>query len=289
MTIKLLFDTDIGSDIDDAFCLAYLLAQDECELLGITTVTGEAKRRAMMASAICTAMGKDVPIVPGRETPLVGEVKQKQAPQAEALSGLDHMKEFPEGGALDFLAETIRENPNDVILLSVGSLTNVGELFLNDPGAAGLLRGLVAMCGDFRSSGPVAEWNASGDPRATEIVFNTPLDLHRSLGLNVTSEVKMSMERVLSTFRSSRAEPVMDFAEVWFRTNDSVTFHDPLAAATVFRDDICRFETGRVKVDIDDGRAFTRWSGDPSGGHEVAVSVDPSIFFEHFCSVLEGE
>jgi len=30
--MKILFDTDIDSDIDDAVCLAYLLAQSECDL-----------------------------------------------------------------------------------------------------------------------------------------------------------------------------------------------------------------------------------------------------------------
>jgi len=41
MPIKVLLDTDIGTDIDDAACLAYLLAQPECDLLGITTITGQ--------------------------------------------------------------------------------------------------------------------------------------------------------------------------------------------------------------------------------------------------------
>ena len=41
---KLLFDTDIGSDIDDAVALAYLLMQPSIDLLGITTVTGEARK-----------------------------------------------------------------------------------------------------------------------------------------------------------------------------------------------------------------------------------------------------
>ena len=58
MPTKVLLDTDIGSDIDDAVCLAYLLAQPECELLGITTVTGEAEKRARMASALCKVAGK---------------------------------------------------------------------------------------------------------------------------------------------------------------------------------------------------------------------------------------
>ena len=65
MTHKILLDTDIGSDIDDAIALAYLLAQPQCELLGITTVTGEPEKRAMMASAQCKLAGRNIPIYPG--------------------------------------------------------------------------------------------------------------------------------------------------------------------------------------------------------------------------------
>jgi inosine-uridine nucleoside N-ribohydrolase len=46
MSVKILIDTDIGGDIDDAVCLAYLLANPECELLGITTVTSRTAERA---------------------------------------------------------------------------------------------------------------------------------------------------------------------------------------------------------------------------------------------------
>ena len=48
MTIKVLLDTDIGSDIDDAVCLAYLLAQPACELLGITTVSGQPEQLSLI-------------------------------------------------------------------------------------------------------------------------------------------------------------------------------------------------------------------------------------------------
>ena len=57
MAEKILLDTDIGSDIDDAVCLAYLLAQPACELVGVTTVSGESVKRAMMVddqSIVCT-------------------------------------------------------------------------------------------------------------------------------------------------------------------------------------------------------------------------------------------
>ena len=55
---KILLDTDIGGDIDDAICLAYLLKEPQCELLGITTVCGESEKRAAIADAICQAAGK---------------------------------------------------------------------------------------------------------------------------------------------------------------------------------------------------------------------------------------
>ena len=53
MTQKILFDTDIGTDIDDALALTYLLTEPRCQLLGVTTVSGEASLRAEMVSTIC--------------------------------------------------------------------------------------------------------------------------------------------------------------------------------------------------------------------------------------------
>ena len=60
---KVILDTDIGSDIDDAICLAYLLSQPECDLLGITTVSGEVRERAKLASALCKTAGREVSIL----------------------------------------------------------------------------------------------------------------------------------------------------------------------------------------------------------------------------------
>ena len=63
---KILFDTDIGSDIDDAVCLSYLLANPQAEIVGITTVSGQPTERAELASCLCIAAGKpDIPIYPG--------------------------------------------------------------------------------------------------------------------------------------------------------------------------------------------------------------------------------
>jgi len=291
IVVKVLLDTDIGSDIDDAVCLAYLLAQPECELLGITTVTGEPERRAMMASALCRIAGQEIPIYPGAADPLVVELRQTQAPQARALSGWPHADTFPAGEAIHFLSRTIRQHPGEVTLLAIGPLTNIGLLFATDPGVASLLKRLVLMCGVFTTHLPgVArrEWNALGDPHATSITYRAPVSVHRSIGLDVTCQAQLSADAVRERFQSRLLEPVRDFAEVWFESSPLITFHDPLAAATIFDDELCGFEHGRVQVETEGthGAGMTVWqAGD--GPHQVALSVDVERFFNAYFSVFE--
>jgi inosine-uridine nucleoside N-ribohydrolase len=285
---KVLLDTDIGSDIDDAVCLAYLLAKPECELLGITTVTGEPVRRAMMASVLCRLAGADIPIYPGAADPLVVEQRQKRAPQARAVEQWPHDADFPVGEAVHFLSRTIRQHPGEVTLLAIGPLTNVGLLFATDPEAASLLKGLVLMCGVFASAG-TREWNAMGDPHATAIAYRAPAAVHRSVGLDVTRLVQLDAETVRKRFQADLLAPVRDFAEVWFESRPVITFHDPLAATTIFRDDICGFEPGRVGVETQGeyGAGLTAWQpGGEAPPHQVALTVDPDRFFEEYFSVF---
>lgn len=291
MSIKIILDTDIGSDIDDAVCLAYLLAQPECELLGITTVTGKADKRAMLASVLCKVAGKHVPIFPGAEEPLLVSQKQKQVPQAAALRRWDHDKEFPQGQAIEFLRQTIHKYPKEVVLLTIGPLSNIGLLFRVDPEIPSLLKGLVMMCGLFtnRQTDYPQMWNAIIDPHATAIVYQATTNIHRSIGVNVTRQVTMNVKQVREKFNCDQLRPVLDFAEVWFQQQNTITFHDPLAAATIFDDQICVFEKGTVDVELTSERlkGMTLWKPGSSGRHEVALEVDSERFFEHYFSVFQ--
>src|SRR5215475_7194644 len=104
MSLKVLLDTDIGSDIDDAVALAYLLAQPRCELLGITTVTGEAAKRAELASVLCRAAGKPrIPVYPGAEEPLLVPARQTVASQFEHIGTWRRQTRFPDAGAVEFM------------------------------------------------------------------------------------------------------------------------------------------------------------------------------------------
>ena len=288
---KVLLDTDIGTDVDDAVCLAYLLCHPDCELLGITTVTGEAEKRASLASVLCKAAGKEVAIYPGEDHPLRGEQRQRLAQQAAALPRWPHQTNFPKGQAVGFLAETIHSHPGEVTLLTIGPLTNIGMLFSAHPEVAELLAGLVIMGGNFDETGPEAgriEWNVAGDLMASEITYKAPVRLHRSLGLNVTQRVMMSAEDVREKFTAPLLRPVLDMAEIWFEGfYPFITYHDPLAAATVFEPELCSYQQGTVRLDNNREPGRTIWQpGGPVSPHQIAMTVDVERYFEHFFSVV---
>lgn len=288
---KILLDTDIGTDIDDAVALAYLLCHPDCELLGITTVTGEAEKRASLASVMCQAAGKDIPIYPGAEHPLQGEQRQPIAQQAAALSRWPHQTDFPMNQAVDFLANAIRTFPGEVTLLTIGPLTNAGMLFSEHPDVAELLAGLVMMGGNFDDTGSEAgrvEWNVVGDPLASEVTYEAPVRVHRSVGLNVTQKVVMSSEAVREKFTAPLMQPVLDMAEIWFAGfYPFITFHDPLAAATIFDPDLCAYQQGTVILDKTEKPGRTIWQpGGSASPHQVAMAVDVARYFQHFFSVV---
>ena len=293
MKTKILLDTDIGTDIDDAVCLAYLLNNPDCELLGITTVTGESVQRAKIASALCMVSGRDIPIYPGAEKPLVIEQKQKIAQQAVALERWNHKKQFPKGEAIEFLRHTIRQNPGEITLLTIGPLTNIGLLFSVDPEIPSLLKSLVMMCGYYERKNKEAypmEWNAFGDYHATKIVFDAGVPVLGAVGLDVTTQVRMSAAEVKSKFNHELLLPVVDFATVWFETfYEYITFHDPLAAVSIFNKDVCAFTKGNVEIEIEDKDrlGLTKWQPCENGKHEVALSVDKHLFFKEYFNVFE--
>lgn len=298
-TTKVLLDTDIDitGDIDDVMCLAYLLAQPACELVGITTVSWATDRRAMVASALCRAAGRRVPILPGAATPLLAPLPQVQARQPDTveravLDRWDHQQQFPRGQAIEFMRQTIRQHPGEVVLLAIGPLTNIALLLAADPELPGLLRGLVVMAGAFAHQHAAAgrrEWNAMLDPHATAMVYRAPVGVHRSVGLDVTERLTLSAEEVREYMRGNRSPVLGDMVEAWFGASGRITFHDPLAAATIFEPGLCRFERGVVEVEVADGRlqGLTYWTPDaPGAPHEVATEVDSARFFEHYFGVV---
>ncbi len=295
--INLLLDTDIGSDIDDAVALAYLLRQSNCTLLGITTVTGEPDKRASLADAVCRAAGRaDVPIHVGTEAPFLIAAKQPKASQAEALSENWPHRDFAKRNtAVAFLRDTIRANPNQITLLAIGPLTNIALIFALDPEIPALLKQMVVMGGRFHTrgqAGETSEWNIICDPHAAAMVFAAKVPRFVAVGLDVTEQCRMPADACRRRFLKASGPLAMvgAMAEVWFRHATQITFHDPLAAALIFAPELCELQPYRISVELGNAQTpgQTLLSHDGAEPHEIAVSVDSAAFFQHYYEIVGG-
>ena len=289
---KILLDTDIGGDIDDAVCLAYLLREPACDLLGITTVCGQSGVRASVADAICRAAGRDVPIVAGMDRPLQPIPLYPTPDGAEALPDWPH-RSYPAGDAPAFLYRKIRAHPHEVILLGIGCMTNLGALFRRYPDAAGLLKGLVVMNGYFGAA-PLKEawenWNAWADPLASSLVFSARTALHRAVPLEVTAQLTLKAEQAGRLLRQDSAlmRAVRAFGEAWLQSSGTLSLHDPLAAAVIFHPELCTYRRGSVRVETEREAAMgaTTFREDPGGNVEIAASVDRERFYRLLSQTL---
>ncbi|GEQ49653.1 nucleoside hydrolase [Tetragenococcus koreensis] len=304
---KVLLDTDIGTEVDDALSLAYLLVHPEIELVGITTVTGEAEKRAKLASVMCEVANQDIPILPGTERPILRSQIENFAPQSAILNQWEHKSKFSNHSAIPFMQKIIRDNPGEITLLGIAPLTNIGLLFAMDPEIPKLLKKLVLMCGsptysrddvgaeemgamnsDDRlvlSSLGIIENNALIDPEAMELTYSANVNERISYGLNVTSQLTDNKgESIQSIFEHPLMKPVYAMAEEWFKDQETLTFHDPLAAVALVHPEICQYEKGdfllNTKNELLSG--FTYWKTNEKGKQKIAVNVDKEQFFHYF-------
>src|SRR5215213_3679802 len=114
---RIIFDTDMGTDVDDALALALILCSPELQLEGVTCVYGDVDLRARMVLKMLQLRGHtDVPVTVGLRQPLLGiqpvfwlghEGHGLLEPEDEALA--------PEREhAVDFIVRTIMENPGQI-------------------------------------------------------------------------------------------------------------------------------------------------------------------------------
>src|SRR5690242_3521920 len=127
MPTPIIFDTDIGTCVDDVLALAVVLGSPELALVGVTCVYGDVDLRARMVRKLLRLHGSlDIPILRGASQPLLRlEPIYWEGHEGEGL--LESGDDIPKAseGAVDFIVRTVRENPGQIHLLALGPLTNV--------------------------------------------------------------------------------------------------------------------------------------------------------------------
>jgi inosine-uridine nucleoside N-ribohydrolase len=245
MAPRVLLDCDPGHD--DA--LAIVAAARYAELLGITTVAGNAplERTTHNALVLRDLLGLDVQVHSGSSRPLVA------APQVATFvhgeSGLDGADlpapTTPLDGtdAVSFIVDTCRR-VEDVWLVPVGPLTNIALALRTAPDIAERIAGISLMGGGtFGNRTPTSEFNIWADPEAAAIVFGYGGRLVMA-GLDVTHRFQATPERISAldalsgTLAAVLADLLRFFSDNYLARHDAgsmlgAAVHDPLAVFAV--------------------------------------------------------
>ncbi|KAF3008009.1 hypothetical protein E8E14_000843 [Neopestalotiopsis sp. 37M] len=311
---KVVVDTDIGTDPDDCLALAYLALHPDCDLLGVTIVTGDVAKRAVIADLLLRVCGRsDVPIHLGRrEVLLKGDgqpnvqsyeyvepllVAKKAAAAGDPPQQQQVVLQRPENTAVDFLRQTIRDNAGEVVLLTIGPLSNVGTLFALDSELPSLCRDIVSMAGKFFDPENPKEWNMLCDETSTGIMLKTPRPRHRFVGLDVTRPCTLQAEQAKQQVYENLGDlgALMEtLGDWWLTKKQRFTFHDPLAAAVIFQPDLCTWKQGKVSLDPNTGATTFEPNTEVTsiegrdGNDIVAATINPDKFFEHYFAIIKN-
>ncbi len=278
--MKVVVDTDIGDDVDDALALALILSSPEIELLGVSTVYGDTQTRARLARVILKAWGRDdIPVAVGSGRPL----EAAQAPRAEINQApiLRELKEeLPppdprEGHRL--LIDCVMSDPGNVSVLTIGAMTDLALALREEPALVEKAAGFVSMAGVVDQER--AEWNVMCDPAAAKECFSKAAIT--MVGLDVTTKCQLPEDAIQALAGGNeRGKLLARFIDLWRGGKKNLpTLHDPLAAGLLANPGFCKTERGIVTVDR---HAYTHFDTDPSGNVLVCVEVDADEFVDFY-------
>ncbi len=142
-TIKIILDTDIGSEMTDAAALTLAAISPEIELLGVTTVTHDSVFRASVAKKFLNLLERrDIPIAAGFGTSGNHEW-EKAIIFPEVYSPSNELDAKP---AWELILDLVNQNPNTT-LVGIGTTTNLAKALEQDPKLPQKVKELVLMGG----------------------------------------------------------------------------------------------------------------------------------------------
>jgi purine nucleosidase len=248
---RVILDTDIGSDVDDALALAVLLGSPEVDLIGCTTVYGDALLRARLTKRLVRLAGRQVTVVPGADATLTGRPVWWAGHEGALFDDLEKERVDDAVDATRFLVDQVAAAPGGIDVVAIGPLTNIANAINADPGFAGRIRHLWIMGGRFDDARP--EHNFASDPEAAQVVFGSGAPITVT-GLEITNTVHLDAEDVRTIAAGGEFGRALE-AEIhqWWRfwKKEWNNPHDPITVLTMLTPELFTFsEPGAVGIDL---------------------------------------
>ncbi|MCO6185797.1 nucleoside hydrolase [Rhizobium sp. L1K21] len=265
---KVIYDTDPG--VDDAMALLFLENHPDIDLVGITTVFGNAyieettnnalflKREWNIAAPVAKGAGQH--FEPNRVSHIPPRAIHGPTGLGPIINPDVTGLETDPRDAPQFIIDTVRAHPHEIVIVAVGRMTNLANALSRDPGIASLVKQVVVMGGAFDHRGnvtPAAEANIHGDPEAADKAFTAPWPVVL-IGLNITHQTSMTRAELASIAEATgaRGKLLNDLSQEYFDFYDRIgddsfegmIVHDSCAAVYAAAPELFETRSGPVRV-----------------------------------------
>ena len=256
---RMIIDCDPGHD--DA--IALILAHRFADVVGITTVSGNAPLSATTANALMVTalLGVDTPVHAGAAGPLVGEPIHAAMVHGESGLGtvdrIVHTRTTASDDAVGYLLDAATA---DTWIVAIGPLTNLALAIERDPSWVNRIAGIAIMGGSAEAGNAtaVAEFNIYADPEAAARVFAAGVDVIMC-GLNLTHQF-LADDALVERLRGIDAPAARFAIQVFNDLHDRMegligrrasALHDPCAVLAVTHPDLIETQPRAVAVEVD--------------------------------------
>ena len=280
---KVILDTDIGTDVDDALALVALMGSKEVDLIGITTVYGDVRLRSAIAMHLCSLVNREIPTFAGEGKTISGREVWVSGSEGKNYENLTSFT--PQiTSAVDFLVNAVVSQPKSIDVIAIGPLTNIARAIQTNLDFVEKVKRVWIMGGDFTQS--KVEHNFKCDIDAARIVLesNVPISI---LDLPSSQKTIIRMEEI-EQIRNAPALGALLYSEImsWIqpRNQDWTIPHDPIAALTLLAPEFFESSpTGKAKIDSE-GMSF--WSESPSGNVVLLNPIQPELAVKRMIELI---
>lgn len=284
---KIIIDTDIGDDVDDAFALALAVRSPELQIVGVMTTFGDTEARAKIVDRFLGEVGQaEIPVLAGKATATKNPMSQRRYGES------GHFVKASHGDAVEFLLEQIRKCPGEITLIAIGPLMNVGAAIDKDAATFRKLKRVVLMGGSIRRGygdlgytapvAPMPEWNILNDVASAQKLFAAGV----SLFVMPLDSTQLKMDEVKRAFLFSQGTAVSNQLTVLYHLwgQETPTLFDPMTIAFVLRPELCPVRAMRIRVDE---KGFTR--EEPGAANaQVCLDSNGEDFFRFYLKRVAG-
>ena len=246
-----IFDTDIGDDIDDALALGLALQSPELDVRLVTTVADDVESRTRLAWKELGLFGRhDVALATGAPEPLLDPRRPDKVAQFTILTPADTVPAAARARAAERIIETLMRSNEKFTIIPVGPLTNIALALREEPRIKDHIERIVLMGGSYFPA--KREYNIYRDRIAAQIVFQSGVPI-TGVGLDVTTKCKLEGADLakIRAARNPASQFLYQLITLWQKDNPNrfPTLHDPLAVATAVNPSLVETRSGAVSVE----------------------------------------